>query len=523
MKKIFIAIIYCNLFALNSWAQITNGYYKIQLIASGGYLTYEDINSYGRITVNNACTGSNCDNQIWLVKKIQGNGAGGYTIQSPINQKLITWGYNGSSADLAPLKIQSASTITDVQTSVFIFDNKDGAETAGGFFHIMPSTTRASTSQSFLGQEWAGYNIHAATDHFSASMIRPTTTGSNANKEDNFNWMLLPAKATVNLNNAPRDLGNNTPSTIPIQSQNKIEIDIKTGSDNLEPKSTQHNAELRVILNGKADVIKQNINEGQEWKDNSIHRITLDLPATITATDIKEIHIYRKRDGLQYVWQLGEKDNWNIDRVTANATIVTNGVKNRIPILETGATRPRVPGANDKTIPLFRFVYEGGDGVSEGQVFKLVIPPLGTPSLPPPVSQNVPRTNASVLVIFGTGGDNLEGGNDNNVDMTFRFNSGRREILWQNVNGSQKLNNFSEANFRKQLPNTQDLDINDIKEIELRHTGGGGIFADNWHVDKIKIIVTKDGISKTLLDKVDSPIHMFTGDSRRKTFRTTNN
>ncbi len=38
--------------------------------------------------------------------------------------------------------------------------------------------------------------------------------------------------------------------------------------------------------------------------------------------------------------------------------------------------------------------------------------------------------------------------------------------------------------------------MNDIKEEELRNTGGGGMFADNWHVDKIYSGIADSGINK---------------------------
>lgn len=296
---------------------------------------------------------------------------------------------------------------------------------------------------------------------------------------------------------------------------NKIEIDIKTGNDNLEPKSTQHNAEVRVILQGRGDVIKTNINEGKEWPNNSTHRITLALPADITIDDVKEVHIYRKRDGLQYVWQLGEKDNWNVDRVTVNASIVTDGKNVRTKILETGATRPRVPGANNLTRPLYRFIYEGGDNVTEGQFFKLKLA-AETPNTPATTTN--PEANASILAIFGTGGDDLRGGGDN-VNIVIRFKSSKPAITISHANSNSKWDNFSEKSFRKVLPNTANLDFNDIKEVELRHTGGGGMGADNWYLDKFKLIITKDSETKTLVDKVMAPIHYFTGDTRRKTFK----
>jgi hypothetical protein len=295
--------------------------------------------------------------------------------------------------------------------------------------------------------------------------------------------------------------------------QNKLEIDITTGSDNLEPKSTQHNAEIRVILKDRPDVTKQNINDSKEWPNRSTRRIIINLPADVTEADIKELHLYRKRDGLQYVWQLGEKDNWNVDRVRVAAVLLKNGVSKRIPMLETGATRPRIPGNNSLTKPLFRFVYEGGDNITEGQLFKLLLEPIAQGRMPAPSGTK----NTTIKVTLGTGGDDLRGGGDN-VNLTVRFKSSTRVLTINNINQTKKLNNFTEEIFSKEMPNTSDIDLNDIKEVELRHTGGGGIGADNWHVDKIYIVVNRDGINKVLLDKVGAPIHQFTGDARFKKF-----
>jgi hypothetical protein len=295
--------------------------------------------------------------------------------------------------------------------------------------------------------------------------------------------------------------------------QHKLEIDITTGSDNLEPKSTQHNVELRVILKDRPDVVKQNINDSKEWPNRSTRRIIINLPADVTEADIKELHLYRKRDGLQYVWQLGEKDNWNVDRVRVAAVLLKNGVSKRIPMLETGATRPRITGNNSLTKPLFRFVYEGGDNITEGQSFKLLLEPIGQGRMPAPSATK----NTIIKVTLGTGGDDLRGGGDN-VNLTVRFKSSTRVLTINNINQTKKLNNFTEETFSKEIPNTSDIDLNDIKEVELRHTGGGGIAADNWHVDKIYIVVNRDGINKVLVEKVGAPIHQFTGDARFKKF-----
>ncbi len=87
-----------------------------------------------------------------------------------------------------------------------------------------------------------------------------------------------------------------------------------------------------------------------------------------------------------------------------------------------------------------------------------------------------------------------------------------------NINDSASWGNWSENTVSKEIRNSLTLDINDIKSVEVRHSGGGGISADNWHVDKILINISKNGMSRTLVDKVGAPIHMFTGDTRRKVF-----
>lgn len=87
-----------------------------------------------------------------------------------------------------------------------------------------------------------------------------------------------------------------------------------------------------------------------------------------------------------------------------------------------------------------------------------------------------------------------------------------------NINNSVSWGNWTENTVSKEIPNSANIDINDIKSVEIRHTGGGGMFADNWHVDKILISISKDGLSRVLVDKVGAPVHMFTGDTRRKTY-----
>jgi hypothetical protein len=314
--------------------------------------------------------------------------------------------------------------------------------------------------------------------------------------------------------NATHDVIENSirsrPAEAEQQPNNKIDIDLKTGSDNLEMKPHQNSVEIRIIMQNKPDAILKNVNKDQNWPNNSIRRVTIPLPDDITAEAIKEIHIYRTSNNpeIRYIWDLRDQDNWNLQSITAFATIKTNGVKKRVDFEPIISTR--------RGSPLYRFTYSSNNTETEGTTCKKVLT-LKTASLPAPVNTDVPSENAKIDVTIGTGGDDLRGGNDN-AEIILSFNNHPGKVTIRNVFNGANLPNFSERKRTLEIPNSKSMNINDIKEIELRHTGGGGMFADNWHVDKVKISVIKDGQTKVLVDKVDAPIHMFTGDTRRKRF-----
>jgi hypothetical protein len=462
----------------------------------------------GFLRANDACSDPrrNCENQLWDIIAILNSE--GFLIQNVQTKEYLTFfeecsGCRGVSQQLKAMPLMSGAA-SDKQK--FLVGSMYGAND----FFVFPflSTIQdIKDAEYFLAAGWEPRSILNANIIIDCKVHR--CNPRYFENQDNITWNFtkIPVVVTARM---PQPKPVESPPVV--VSPNSIDIDIKTGSDNLEPKSTQHNAELRVILQNRADVIKLNINEGREWPNNSIKRITLPLPANITENEVKEIQIYRKRDGLTYVWQLGEKDNWNIDRVTVNVNLITNGVMKRTQLLETGVTRPRVPGNNNLTKPLFRFIYEGGDNISEGQFFKLVLSPTVAAS-----SNSNTSSDASILAIFGIGGDDLRGGNDN-VDIRILFKSNRTPITITNANRGFKWDNFTEQSYRKVLTNTQNLDFNDIKEIELRHTGGGGISADNWYLDKFKFSISNGIENRILVDRVASPIHFFTGESRVKRF-----
>jgi len=296
------------------------------------------------------------------------------------------------------------------------------------------------------------------------------------------------------------------------QSGNKIDVDFKTGADNLEMKPFQDGVEIRIIIQNRPDIILLNANKNQSWPSNSIKRVSLPLPDDITVNEIKEIHIYRKQKlggtPITTIFNIAEKDNWNVNKISTTARIKVDGVFKTFKFADFISP---LGSSND----LFRFIYEGGNGRTEGQMFK------GNLSYRfPDVFSRFP-TNTTANPVFRietlTGGDDLRGGNDNlNVLIRLKIRP-VRNIAVNNINNRESWGNFTERNVTRTIT-APPFTFNDIEDIVLRHTGGGGMGADNWYLDKLKITLTIAGETKVLIDQVGAPIHYFTGDSRSKIF-----
>lgn len=287
-------------------------------------------------------------------------------------------------------------------------------------------------------------------------------------------------------------------------SQNKLDIDFRTGDDNLQIMEFQENPEVVVILRNKPEVKVTNINKGQEWPNNSFRRVTVPLPADISVVDIKELIINRKPVyGRDYIWDYLKKDNWTLKALTVTATIMENGQSKRYELYN-NYTRGIV----------FRFIFEGGDNIRTGTSFKAELKPVT-----PPPHNRTQTANMVITAVFGTGSDNLEGGSSNNVNLIIRFRNATRPLSITNLNNRAKWeNNTIRTINNREIPNSAGYNIDDIEKVELRHTGGGGMFADNWNLDKFKLTISKGDQTKVLVDEAGTPIHRFTGDSRKKEF-----
>lgn len=484
MKKLLIILV-INLITLLSIAQtpLIQGKYKLTLVVNDLDLEFSNANF---IRVAPDCIPSNllCGSQIWFITGVRGK-PGVYSIELLNNRKYLTW--SEAPEIQSRLSLESRSSMAGLKFQRFLIKSNNN-----GTYQIQPAIEPALVTNDFF----LSANLTPGLNNW----VGLLKNGSTGNQTIANTWNLISLTTTVVPARSERVVV--TPTSV-----NKLDVDIKTGSDNLEPRDFQNNPQLKVNIKNRNPIIIENINNNQTWPNNSIHRISISLPADVNISDLQSISILR---GLVRGWnsaEINRADNWNIDRFTVTATIKTNDRLVKTVLLDKIASG---------RYPVVRIVYQQFDSsnptVVTEKTFDLLEPATNTPLI------NVPVTaNAIITATFGTGGDDLRGGNDN-IDMMFEFKSGIMPLVFRNVNASRRWGNFFEKTVTKELSDSQNFYVDDIKDVVIRHTGGGGIGADNWHLDKFKLSITKGNVTKILIDRVEAPIHFFTGDSRSKTF-----
>jgi len=485
------------------FAQLKSGRYIMKMIASGKSVQSGATGTV-KVTTITGCANpaTNCQNEIWEIKTVRGS-TGVFTILKVQNRKCLTFKeqVNEPGKILEDVFMEAQKPQAQIRNQSFII-----AQDKDGVYTIQPQRIAgfAGRNDVFLAARLSTLNAEGGDVIFETK--NPETNPEGARNGSNVFWQFIPV-TTGSSSVVVTPVLQSPPVIVTPPSANKLEVDFKTGADNLEPKDFQNNLEIRVIVSGHADIIKTNANNGQAWPNNAIRRVSVPLPADVTVDMLKEIQLYRTAIGSQDNFKASVADNWNLQGLTVNATIKTDGANKRYTLLN------RVNILRDG--PIFRFVYEMPKNVNEGTIFKTALvynAPL------PATGTNTGTPSTTFAAIFGTGGDNLEGGNGNNVDLVINLKgTPARSILIRNLNNRENWPNFSERRVNKVVPNAR-FTFADIASIELRHTGGGGIAADNWHLDRFKLTMGINGENRVLVDRVEAPIHMFTGDTRRKVF-----
>jgi hypothetical protein len=293
---------------------------------------------------------------------------------------------------------------------------------------------------------------------------------------------------------------------IPMQSkaQSKIEVEFKTGEDDLaiRPANVQGNLKITIhYKNGATPIILNNANRNQSWPKNSIRRVTIPLAANVDVKNLASIELLRSTTS-NNIEDIGA-DNWDLAGLTVTATQKKGTYTSRYQLLSIKGT------------PLNRF--KGGKNCDCNKTYPFSNPVLVSGTTPW-IDKFPPEQKSNISAVFGNGGDDLRGGNDN-VKVVILFKNSTRTLVFNNLNQSARWDNFSEKNVSgRAVASIPNLKIADIKEVQLWHTGGGGMGADNWDLDKFKLTITINGESKILVDRVGAPLHRFTGDTRKKSF-----
>lgn len=289
--------------------------------------------------------------------------------------------------------------------------------------------------------------------------------------------------------------------------QNKIEVEFKTGEDDLAVRdaSTQGNLQIKInYKNGAAASVLTNANRNQNWPKNSIRRVSIPLASNVDVKNLASIELLRSTTSNNF--EDAVADNWDLLSLTVTAIIKQGTVTSKYQLLSQTGT------------PLNRF--KGGKNCDCNKTYAFTTPTL-TSGTTPWIDKFAPEQKSSISAVFGNGGDDLRGGNDN-VRVVILFKNATRTLTFNNLNRGAKWDNFSEKMVSgTALPSIPNVKIADAKEVQVWHTGGGGMGADNWDLDKFKLTISINGESKILVDKVGTPLHRFTGDTRRKSFYIT--
>jgi hypothetical protein len=119
-----------------------------------------------------------------------------------------------------------------------------------------------------------------------------------------------------------------------------------------------------------------------------------------------------------------------------------------------------------------------------------------------------------LIVQFGTGGDDLRGGNDN-VNLLLLLQSGS-PVRFDNVNAGKRWPNRSSETVSLSLPDT--IRFEDMNGVRLETTFSGGVAGDNWNLDRLAVSASIGSEVRELLVQEGTPLFRFTGDRRVREF-----
>ncbi|MFA6278302.1 MAG: hypothetical protein WC622_16255 [Pedobacter sp.] len=505
MKKLLFLLL---ITPIIGFAQLRSGRYFIKLMHNGKNIQY---NPSLTLMLANGCADFNCPSQFFDLTMVAGSPKI-YTIKNTQSGKFLTFSEDEYGNVIPGLTLQTAKTSSLNRRFQQFLINSD----KDGIYSIHPRRT-TGIMELFIATELR--DINSGGTIIGLEYKTPDRNPANYNVFTNVIWNFIPIpigtiSRTTTSTPVVADRSQSSSSVVVTPpNNNKLDIDIRTGGDNLEQRDHQENPEIIIEINGQQSIVASNINSGQTWVNNSLHRISIPMPAAVTVEDLKSITIKRKIKRWNNDAMISS-DNWTV----SNVTVVANLGNKRTTLANYTSARPHTKVFRFKAIPS-RDENETGDKNSVygwGTEVNLALSQV--PTVAPPPARATTVVNPIIKIETLTGGDDLRGGNDNlNVLIRLKIRP-VRNISLNNINNRQSWGNFTEHTVTRPISGLP-FTFDDIEDVVLRHTGGGGTGADNWYLDKLKITLTMAGETRVLVDQVSNPVHYFKGDSRSKTFQ----
>lgn len=254
----------------------------------------------------------------------------------------------------------------------------------------------------------------------------------------------------------------------------QVLLEIRTGNDDL--RGGNDNVSVTIHFKTKPSQTFTNINKGARWINNYTETVPINLATAVPEGEFKSISFKTSFGGGI------SGDNWNMDMVR----VLCNGKE----LLSKAGS------------PLYRFT-------GQAQTFTLSFP------------SNLLLTKTGITVApdykvrellleFGTGNDDLRGGNDN-VNVTLYYKDGTSQVF-SNINKSNSWGGgstkFVTLQLKKYVP------VDQLKSIVLKTTFGGGIGGDNWNLDYLVVTAKGNGVNKEIYVKEGSPLIRFDGNNK---------
>jgi hypothetical protein len=230
----------------------------------------------------------------------------------------------------------------------------------------------------------------------------------------------------------------------------RLEFTIKTGGDDL--RGGNDNLNVAIHFRNGAVQLKQNVNDGRSWGNNTVHGFSIVLEHSVASNGIAAIEFHTTFGGGT------GGDNWDMASVSVKA----------------------IGPALDKVIVTHGFYRFTGDEN------RLVMP------------VTIAETGKAVKLelTIQTGGDDLRGDNDN-LDIVVNFNDGRTQLA-KNINRGRNWANGSKHTETITLNHA--VDPREIVRIDLLKptTCSVVVDCDNWDMSSILVNAVGEGVNRTI-------------------------